>query len=166
MTAPFALEPLLAAVRKRSTGIGSHVHGDRHWRTVAVNGLSLAEAIPDVDRNLVFLFALLHDTMRENDNTDPDHGRRAAVFAGELQTEGLLGIAPDQLRLLRHACDEHADGKVSDHTTVGVCWDADRLDLPRVGVTPTPDLFSSDVARNRPYRAADPPDWPELYLRL
>ena len=166
MTTPFALEPLLAAVRERSTGIGSHVHGERHWRTVAVNGFSLAEEIPDVDRNLVFLFALLHDTMRGNDYTDPDHGRRAGVLAGELHTEGVLVLTADQLRLLRHACDEHADGKVSDDFTVGVCWDADRLDLPRVGVTPKPHLFSTEVARGRSYRASEPPGWLELYGRL
>jgi uncharacterized protein len=31
--------------------------------------------------------------------------------------------------------------------TVRTCWDADRLDLGRVGVTPDPILLCTDVAR-------------------
>lgn len=167
MTAgPFALDPLLAAVRARSTGIGSHVHGELHWRTVGANGLWLAESVPAVDTQVVFLFALLHDTMRENDYTDPDHGRRAAAFAGELHAEELLGITSAQLELLQHACAEHADGTVSADATVGACWDADRLDLPRVGVTPRPDLFSTDLARRGTHIATSPPEWVALYRRL
>jgi len=164
--APLALDPLLAAVRERSTGIGSHVHGELHWRTVGANGLWLAGSVDDVDTEVMLLFALLHDTMRENDFTDPNHGRRAAAFAGELHTEGLLGIAAPQLDLLLHACAGHADGTVSTDPTVGVCWDADRLDLPRVGITPRPELFSTDVARRRTHHPAEAPAWPELFGRL
>ena len=31
--------------------------------------------------------------------------------------------------------------------TVGCCWDADRLDLPRVGVAPTAEFMSTPVWR-------------------
>src|SRR6188472_2724578 len=65
--APFTLDPLLAAVRARSTGIGSHIHGELHWRTVGANGLRLARSLDGVDTRVVLLFALLHDTMRLND---------------------------------------------------------------------------------------------------
>ena len=95
--APFALDPLLEAVRARSTGIGSHIHGEVHWRTVGANGLWLAESVEGADADVVLLFALLHDTMRLNDGHDPEHGRRAAVFAGELHAEGLLELAPPRL---------------------------------------------------------------------
>ena len=167
MTAAFfALEPLLSEVRARSTGIGSDVHGESHWRTVGANGLWLAEALDGADTHLIFLFALLHDSMRENDWDDPEHGPRAAAFAGELQEQGLLQITSAQLELLQHACAEHANGKTSDDPTVGACWDADRLDLPRVGVTPDPDLFSTERARSGTHVTPEPPEWLELYLRL
>lgn len=161
--APFALDPLLAAVRARSTGIGSQIHGERHWRTVGANGLWLAESVPEADTGVVLLFALLHDTMRENDARDPEHGPRAAAFAVALHEEGLLGVSEGQLELLRLACFEHADGTVSSDPTVGVCWDADRLDLPRVGITPRPDLFSTESARNGGHPAGEPPGWVELH---
>ena len=161
--APFALDPLLAAVRARSTGIGSQIHGERHWRTVGANGLWLAGSVPEADTHVVLLFALLHDTMRLNDARDPEHGPRAAAFAVELHEEGLLAVTDVQLDLLHHACFEHADGTVSDDPTVGVCWDADRLDLPRVGITPRPDLFSTAAARTGGHPSGEPPEWLELY---
>ena len=161
--APFALDPLLAAVRARSTGIGSHIHGERHWRTVGANGLWLAASVPGADTHVVLLFALLHDTMRLNDARDPEHGPRAAAFAVALHEEGLLAVTNAQLDHLHHACFEHADGTVSDDPTVGVCWDADRLDLPRVGITPRPDLFSTEAARNGGHPTSEPPEWVELH---
>jgi uncharacterized protein len=159
----FELEPLLHVVRARSAFTGSHHHGERHWRTVGANGLWLAESLDGADRHVIFLFALLHDSMRENEYRDPQHGPRAAAFAGELQGSGLLGLSAEQFELLRHACAEHADGLVSSDPTVGACWDADRLDLPRVGVVPRPDLFSTDRARTVEYTAMAPPEWQQLH---
>lgn len=165
MSAPVELAPLLDAVRGRSTGIGSHVHGELHWRTVGANGLWLAEADTRVDRHVVFLFALLHDAMRENDGYDPEHGPRASALAAELHAERLLAVTRAQLGLLRHACEEHADGLTSSDPTVGACWDADRLDLPRVGITPVPQLLSTGAARNGGHPAPPPPGWHELLAR-
>ncbi len=163
---PLALEPLLTEVRARSTGIGSRIHGELHWRTVGANGLWLAEPLDGADTLVIFLFALLHDSMRENDSVDPEHGPRAAAFAGELHDEGLLAITAEQLDLLQHACVEHANGFVSTEPTVGACWDADRLDLPRVWITPDPALLSTERARNGTRPAGTPPDWAGLYRRV
>ena len=159
--APFHLDSLLAAVRERSTGLDSHVHGDLHWRTVGANGLWIADAVAGVDRTVVFLFALLHDSMRENDWTDPEHGPRAAALARELHDESVIGISQAQLELLAYACDEHTNGLVSGDATIGACWDADRLDLPRVGVSPDPELFSTSVAHERNV-PEPPPGWHDL----
>jgi uncharacterized protein len=164
--APLALETLLTEVRARSTGIGSHIHGELHWRTVGANGLWLAEPLDGADTLVIFLFALLHDSMRENDSIDPGHGPRAAAFAVELHAEGLLGTTPAQLETLRYACFEHTNGLVSNDPTVGACWDADRLDLPRVGIQPDPARFSTRRAHEGPPEIGEPPDWQILYARL
>ena len=157
------LEPLLAEVRARSTGIVSRIHGEVHWRTVGANGLWLAEPLDGADRHVIFLFALLHDSMRVNDSIDPEHGPRAAAFAAELHAEGMLPITTTQLELLQHACSEHANGFISTDPTVGACWDADRLDLPRVWITPDPTLLSTERARNGAAVKAEPPPWSVLY---
>ncbi len=115
---------------------------------------------------MIFLFALLHDSMRENEHRDPEHGPRAAAFAVALHESGLLGVSDAQAEQLRYACSEHADGLVSSEPTVAACWDADRLDLPRVGIEPRPDLFSTELARTVSYAPVEPPAWAELHARL
>ena len=161
--APLALEPLLVEVRARSTGIGSHIHGELHWRTVGANGIWLAEPLGGADTLVIFLFALLHDSMRLNDSIDPEHGPRAAAFAGELHAEGVLPAGEAQLELLQYACFEHTNGLVSSDPTVGVCWDADRLDLPRVGIQPDPARFSTARALEGPPTIEELPTWEALY---
>ncbi len=160
---PSPLGPLIAEVRARSTGIGSHIHGELHWRTVGANGLWLAEPLDGADTYVIFLFALLHDSMRESDGRDPQHGPRAAAFATELHAEGLLGTTPAQLETLRYACFEHTNGLVSSDPTVGACWDADRLDLPRVWIEPDPALFSTARAHEGLPERREVPDWETLY---
>ena len=148
-TTPLQLNSLLAEVRARGTGISSHIHGELHWRTVGANGLWLAEPLDSADTYVIFLFALLHDSMRENDSVDPGHGPRAAAFAGALHAEGVLPATAPQLETLQYACFEHTNGLVSDDPTVGCCWDADRLDLPRVGIKPEAPLLSTTAAKRR-----------------
>ena len=160
------LDVLLARVRERSTGIGSPIHGERHWRTVGANGLWLAERTKGADAHVVLLFALLHDTMRENDMYDPGHGPRAAVFAEELHAEALLATREEQLALLVEACRLHADGLTADDPTVGACWDADRLDLPRCGIQPDARLLSTRAALDFRPPAGEPPEWDELARAL
>jgi uncharacterized protein len=35
----------------------------------------------------------------------------------------------------------------SEVPTIGVCWDADRLDLTRVGIMPDPEFFSTAAGK-------------------
>ena len=59
-------------------------HGVAHWARVLENGLRLAgETGANVE--VVSLFAVLHDSRRVNEWTDPDHGPRAAEFASSLR---------------------------------------------------------------------------------
>lgn len=125
---------------------GPHsVHGPDHWRRVERNGLLLSGRT-GADVTVVRLFALFHDSRRENDQRDNGHGRRGAMLA-----EGLRGVAYDlagvQLELLRIACVGHTDGLLHDDPTIGTCWDADRLDLGRVGITPRPKFMSTAYGR-------------------
>ena len=120
------------------------------------------------DPELVFLFGLLHDTRRENEHVDPGHGPRAAEYVRELATAGRLELAPARLELLCGAIAEHPNGLVTGDPTVGACWDADRLHLPRVSIEPDPARFSTPHALGtEPLAAATrlrgaPPTWAEL----
>ncbi len=136
---------LIDAVLGRSTGKDSFLHGEDHWRRVAAAGLALLHETPAADPALVFLFALFHDSMRLNDGRDPLHGPRGAELAGELRG-GPFDLDDAKMDLLGFACEEHTNGGVGSDATVGVCWDADRLNLWRVGIRPDPRLLSTGAA--------------------
>ena len=120
-------------------------HGPSHWRRVEANGLVIARD-SGADVIVVRLFALFHDSRRENEYSDPDHGRRSAELAKSLHGVEfqLNGV---RLDLLLEACEGHTD--ILHHTdpTVATCWDADRLDLPRVGILPDPAYLNTARAK-------------------
>jgi uncharacterized protein len=122
------------------------VHGPAHWMRVRRNGLLLA---PQTGANpcVVELFAVLHDSCRHNDYHDPEHGPRAAELAYDLYLEGRIPCGLDELNLLTKACEGHTHGDAHTDPTIATCWDADRLDLHRVGITPDPKRLCTDAAR-------------------
>jgi uncharacterized protein len=121
-------------------------HGVSHWARVLENGLRLAEET-GANIQVVQLFAVLHDSRRINEGLDPKHGPRAAAFAKELR--GRLIDLPDRaFTVLRRACAGHTHERTHPDVTIQTCWDADRLDLGRVGITPDPHYLCTDAARH------------------
>jgi uncharacterized protein len=120
-------------------------HGPDHWKRVDKNGLLLA-ADSGADLVVVRLFALFHDSRRENEFTDPNHGRRGAAYARELHGTHFQ-ISEARLELLEFACTWHTETKHHSDPTIGTCWDADRLDLGRVGIVPDPKYMNTDRGR-------------------
>lgn len=120
-------------------------HDQDHWRRVELYGIYLAP-MSGADLEIVRLFAWLHDSQRESEGHDPLHGERAESVARSL-CGNYFQLSADRLELLALACRDHEKGRTSPDPTVGVCWDADRLDLDRVGKTTDPDYLSSLAAR-------------------
>jgi len=140
------LTTLVAAVLPRAWRRDSPWHGEAHWRCVTATGLELGATVDGTDPVVVLCFGLLHDTRRENETYDPGHGGRAEAFAMELRAEGLLDLDDPRFESLGEALRLHSDGQVSADPTIGACWDADRLHLPRVSIEPDPTLFSTRAA--------------------
>ncbi|MFT5289057.1 MAG: hypothetical protein ACI8QS_002790 [Planctomycetota bacterium] len=130
----------------------SGIHGVKHWSRVWTNGRRLAtleEAAGRViDHGVVELFAWFHDSCRLNDDHDPDHGPRAADLARELRGE-FFELSDERLTELVRACDGHTRGKTVASPTIMVCWDADRLDLGRVGIRPDPAYLCTAGAKRK-----------------
>lgn len=124
------------------------IHGAPHWARVRKNGLRLA-ALTGAQTRVVEAFAFVHDSCRINDNTDPEHGPRAAEFARRLVHGKKLLLVADGLELLVRACEGHSTGRTVEDITVGTCWDADRLDLGRVGIRPNAKYLCTEPAKNR-----------------
>lgn len=136
---------LVALVRSRYVLDWDGIHGVSHWARVRVIGLRLARET-GADTKVVELFAFLHDSCRTNDGDDPEHGPRAARLARELNSS-LLSLDPHRLGLLEDACRDHTLGFTTGDVTVQTCWDADRLDLGRVGIRPHASRLCTEAAR-------------------
>lgn len=121
------------------------VHGPSHWRRVEQNGLWLA-ARTGADTFITRLFAWFHDSRRENEYTDPEHGRRGAQFAQTLRGS-LFDLEDSAFDQLYFACEWHTDRDFSEDPTIGTCWDSDRLDLGRVGTIPSEEFMSTDFGK-------------------
>jgi uncharacterized protein len=120
-------------------------HGVAHWARVLENGLRLSEET-GANAEVVQLFAVLHDSRRVNEVTDPEHGPRAAEFAVELRGT-VFDLDDHEFRLLHKACHGHTHERTHSDVTIQTCWDADRLDLGRVGMTPHPSRLCTEVAK-------------------
>jgi uncharacterized protein len=139
------LKPLLQFILDHYALPWNGCHGVAHWARVLENGRRLAgETRANIE--VVSLFAILHDSQRVTEGSDPQHGPRAAEFAETIRGE-LVDLPDREFWLLQMACDGHTHERTHPDLTVQTCWDADRLDLGRVGVMPHPSRLCTDVAR-------------------
>lgn len=122
-------------------------HGIPHWARVLENGLRLVP-LTKADPHVVSLFAVFHDSRRENEYRDAGHGARGGELARRFASDGLIKISSDQLECLVRACELHTGGRPPADPTLLTCWDADRLDLPRVGIKVNPKYLCTDAARD------------------
>jgi uncharacterized protein len=121
------------------------LHGSAHWQKVETIGLAIARR-NGADQAVVSLFAWLHDSCRTEELADATHGERAAKLANKLRGP-LLSLSDAQFETLHYALKFHAHGLVCEDRTVGTCWDADRLDLGRVGTPPQAEYMSTEEGR-------------------
>lgn len=148
-------------IRQVCSNTWSETHGEEHWRRVAKAGLRLCQSDDRIDPAVVYLFAAFHDSERLTDHSDDVwHGPRAAVLATKLRG-GPFDLESWQMGLLVHACNFHTheeqigtelvapkmgDTLNSASLTVGACYDADRLNLMRVGKVPDPYYLTTQEA--------------------
>lgn len=123
------------------------IHGLPHWSRVWFHGRALATSL-DLDPAVPAWFAYLHDSQRRNDGRDPAHGARAADFAVRLRRQGVIDeLDGPAFERLCEAMRLHSDGHTTGDATVLACWDADRLDLARVGIRPHPTRLCTAPAK-------------------
>lgn len=121
-------------------------HGPEHWRRVSVHAQAVARSLGQ-DPLVAHVFGWVHDSQRQDEGLDPEHGPRAAEFIQAHRTGLFAFLSDEQVQLLGQACQLHSDGLTEGHALVRACWDADRLDLWRVGIEPRARYLCTDYAR-------------------
>jgi len=123
------------------------IHGISHWKQVEAIGHRLS-ASTKADKVVVSYFAYLHDSKRQNEDEDLGHGETASIYCEQLYKQGVLKVTENQLSQLLYACKFHSDNKAkTDDMTIATCWDADRLDLNRIGITPDPFFLHTNEGK-------------------
>ncbi len=130
-------------------------HGFPHWKRVEQNGIVLASIMKDgafhlrenVNIKVVRLFAYLHDKCRVDDGLDLQHGERAADMLHSIRDTLLQELADEDFSLLEQACRLHSTTHKTGNPTIDICFDADRLDLERVGIVPSPERMASEQGK-------------------
>ena len=116
-------------------------HGVEHWDRVAKFGELLYQE--GVDMDVVMAFAYLHDSQRHDNGEDYEHGPRAAQFINTIRVSLLSALSDEQIDKLKQACELHTIADRTGDITIDTCFDADRMDLLRVGITPLPERMAS-----------------------
>lgn len=117
-------------------------HGLSHWERVKRNGILLSLSIHNgrlcfregINMKVVCYFAYLHDKCRLNDYADLQHGERAADMLYTVRDSLLKDLNDEEFSLLEQACRLHTTTHKTGDLTIDTCFDADRLDLERVGI--------------------------------
>lgn len=143
MTANFVSQKLMQGILHETILHPRGDHGVGHWARVLDIGMRLSE-LNQANPRVVQLFAVFHDSQRVSDFDDPKHGLRGAKLAERLRGD-LFDLPDDEFALLYEACEHHTAGRTDGQCTVQTCWDADRLDLGRVGLTPAPKYFGTRI---------------------
>lgn len=116
-------------------------YGLGHWNRVYENGMKLITE--EVDPVVVAFFAYLHDSCRIDDDTDTYHGLRASEWIDEIRNSYLKVLTDEQFFKLKEACRLHTIERKTGDPTIDACFDADRLDLWRVGIKPDPEKMAT-----------------------
>lgn len=142
----YQLDELRSFLMGQATSRSSILHGPGHWGRVEQHARAICGhmRIPLV---VPVLFAMVHDSQRIDDGADVWHGERAARFVRGQRGRQFGFLSAEQLELLVEACAHHSNGQVSTNPIIAACWDADRLDLWRIGRRPNLDLLSTAFAK-------------------
>lgn len=142
-----SLPQLIQAIRAQYPLPWAGLHGVTHWGRVYENGLRVAETTR-ADAEVLLLFCLFHDACRMTEGWDRGHGRRGADLAARMRGE-FFDVSPAQFELIYDACERHTEGLTDGDPTLQTCWDADRLDLARASIVPSPEKLCTEAARDR-----------------
>lgn len=125
------------------------IHGYNHWKNVEKIGHYLAEQ-NGADKKVISAFAFSHDIGRTVEYEEHGHGAKSAGIIKKYFNAGDFDLNGDQYEKLLEAVSQHdiTDAKSSD-LTVQTCWDADRLDLPRVYIFPDKNFLYTEAGKSQ-----------------
>ncbi|MHB9031383.1 MAG: HD domain-containing protein [Candidatus Latescibacterota bacterium] len=121
----------------------TEIHGLEHLRRVACTAGRIA-LWENEDMKAAVVGGFLHDCARVNDGGGQEHAYDSAIIAEEVLRRHFPELDADRVVFAIH---HHAAGLIAEDLLVGAIWDADRLDLVRLGVRVRTELLSTRIAK-------------------
>lgn len=119
------------------------VHGVSHLMSVAATAARIAHATGE-DVMSATVGGFLHDCARQNDGNGEGHARESAQMARSIIVKHFGEL---DVNRICSAIADHAAGKTTADGLAAAIWDADRLDLARLGIVVDPAYLSTALAR-------------------
>ncbi len=116
------------------------LHGFEHVKRVVENAKLIAREECPQNFDDAVIGAYLHDIGRTDDGSGNEHAIKGARIAKDLLEKHWPHL--DAKRIL-FAIEVHADGTTTKDPLIGAIWDADRLDIPRIGGNIRPQFLST-----------------------
>ena len=148
MIANMITKDLINDIRKQFLINWYGFHGISHWARVYDIGMKLTDHT-GANRTIVQLFSVFHDSGRHSEGSDPRHGLRGAKLATQFRKTHLHSLSDDEFHMLHTACCLHTSASNHENITIKTCFDADRLDLGRVGTIPDPQYLCTATAQSK-----------------
>lgn len=123
-------------------------HGLQHWTRVHENIIRLCQLNKGVNMDVALAFAYLHDSCRRYDGRDINHGERAVDNVMSLRNTILNKFSDGEIKILCEACKLHTSTIRTGNITIDTCFDADRLDISRVGICPDPEKMATNGGKS------------------
>lgn len=121
----------------------TQIHGLDHLRNVGyLSGKFAAEL--GISLETAIIGGFLHDCARSDDSDDAFHAEKSALLARKLIKKNYSNIDEE---LVYKTILFHSGGKTTDNHIQGCVWDADRLDLIRLGIQPKKELLSTEPGK-------------------
>lgn len=133
-------------IKEYELDIYKGIHGIDHWSRVLINGLKIAEN-NNANKNIIIAFSFFHDVRRVRECGDPEHGLRGAKYIQTFKYK--INLNKEELEKTMIACEGHSSIIHHEDIDIATCWDADRLDLYRVGVKPDSEFLNTEFAQDK-----------------
>lgn len=123
--------------------LSTNIHGVQHLRQVAFLAGRFAYSL-NVDYKTAIIGGYLHDCARSDDGGGNSHAHESAFLAKRIIETNWSSTDIDKIF---YAIYYHADGLNTNDPFIGCIWDADRLNLVRLGLIPKVELLSTEFAK-------------------
>lgn len=120
------IDILLKHIKPIAIGLDPDKYGENNWKHVILTGSLIIEMNPGINPDTLFVYSMLYNTLRRNNEFEKNTGTQASFFLSELQKRTSLLSCKTYINTIE-ALNYEEQNNISDIPEISVCWDATRI---------------------------------------